>query len=113
MSPLIPPMVANLGSAALLLPILLLTGGATLSPQQLGIIAFAGVVQIALPYALFQIALRRVDAVAASLIILLEPVLNPVWVALTVDERPAPLTYAGGAALLAALVVQATAKPRE
>lgn len=67
----------------------------------------AGVVQIALPYYLFQLALRHVKAVDASLLTLLEPVLNPVWVALVVSEVPGPATYIGGVMILVALLVHA------
>jgi drug/metabolite transporter (DMT)-like permease len=41
-------------------------------------------------------------AVEASLLILLEPVLNPVWAFLFAGERPGPWALAGGAIILAA-----------
>jgi drug/metabolite transporter (DMT)-like permease len=68
--------------------------------QTLGLVAF-GVLQMAIPYALFARALRSVDAPEASLIALIEPVLNPVWVVLVTGERPAPATLVGGLFLLA------------
>lgn len=72
-----------------------------------------GAVQIAAPYLLFQLALRRVSAVDASLVILLEPVLNPVWVWLAVGESPERSTLWGGVAILAAMVVEATKGRRD
>jgi drug/metabolite transporter (DMT)-like permease len=42
----------------------------------------------------------------ASLIVLIEPVLNPIWVALTVGEVPSATTMLGGALIVASLAVR-------
>jgi drug/metabolite transporter (DMT)-like permease len=102
----------NAGAALILLPICLATGVVRVQPWQLGLVAATGVVQLAIPYVLFQHALRRVRPVDASLLILLEPVLNPVWVALATSERPDGFTLAGGLAILVAMVVEAV-KPAQ
>jgi drug/metabolite transporter (DMT)-like permease len=70
------------------------------APQTLVLIGF-GVIQMAIPYALFARGLRDVGAPEAGLIALLEPVLNPVWVFLVTGERPTAATLAGGSFLLA------------
>jgi drug/metabolite transporter (DMT)-like permease len=70
------------------------------------LLAAMGIVQIALPYALFTWALQRVHGPEASLLTLVEPVLNPVWVALFAGEIPSPATAAGGALILLALVLR-------
>ena len=75
--------------------------------RQMAIVTVTGVIQLAIPYALFQMALKRVEPVDASLLILLEPVLNPIWVALVFPERPDWPTVVGGAAILAAMVIEA------
>jgi drug/metabolite transporter (DMT)-like permease len=80
-------------------------------PWQLGLVAATGVVQLAIPYVLFQLALRRVRPVDASLLILLEPVLNPLWVALATSERPDAFTVAGGLAILVAMIIEAVKPP--
>lgn len=67
-----------------------------------------GVVQIAIPYALFAWALQRVPGPEASLLTLIEPVLNPVWVALFVGEAPSSATVTGGMLILAALLLRYT-----
>jgi DME family drug/metabolite transporter len=67
--------------------------------QAVGLIAF-GVLQMAVPYALFARGLRQVGAPEAGLIALLEPVLSPLWVFLLHGERPAPASLAGGLLLL-------------
>lgn len=69
----------------------------------LAVTAAMGVLQIAAPYVLFSFGLRWVSAVEAGLFALLEPVLNPVWVALFFGELPTPATVVGGACLLGAL----------
>lgn len=75
-------------------------------------LAFAlvlGVVQMGVSYLLFVWALRRVSAVEASLLGMLEPVLNPLWAFFGLGERPAPLALVGGALVLAALASRALA----
>jgi drug/metabolite transporter (DMT)-like permease len=103
----------NAGAALILLPICLTTGVLKVQPWQLGLVAATGAVQLAIPYVLFQLALRRVRPVDASLLILLEPVLNPVWVALATSERPDAFTVAGGLAILVAMVVEAVKPAKE
>ncbi len=98
----------NLGCTLLLLPVCWRLGVLHLETWRLLLVLATGVVQLALPYVLFQLALRRVGPVEASLLILLEPVLNPVWVWLAVGERPDAATFVGGAAILTAMVLEAT-----
>ncbi len=92
--------IAGLAS---LLPALVLPGPAVTGTDA-GIVLFLGVFQLALSYALFQRGLRRTPAIEASLLILLEPVLNPVWTFLLAGERPGPWALAGGAVILLATV---------
>jgi drug/metabolite transporter (DMT)-like permease len=77
-----------------------------LTSAQLGIVAVMGAVQLGLPYFLFSKGLQTVPLQEASLIALIEPVLNPLWVALTVGEIPSLATLAGGGLIVAALVVR-------
>lgn len=94
--------VNNLGGA-IALAIGTFAWGASLSTPDLGqaatLLAF-GVIQMAIPYALFARGLRDIGAPEAGLISLLEPILNPVWVFLLMGEQPATATYVGGAFVL-------------
>jgi DME family drug/metabolite transporter len=72
------------------------------TPTDLGLLLFLGVFQLALAYVFFARGLRGVTAVEASLLMLLEPVLSPIWAYLAVGERPGPWALAGGAIVLAA-----------
>jgi drug/metabolite transporter (DMT)-like permease len=80
--------------------------------QTFALIAF-GVVQMAIPYALFARGLREVGAPEAGLIALLEPVLNPIWVVLATGERPAAATLVGGLFLLSGVACRFAPSPRK
>ncbi|SET56328.1 Threonine/homoserine efflux transporter RhtA [Stigmatella erecta] len=67
-----------------------------------GLLAFLGIFQLGLGYAFFQRGLRDVPAVEASLLVLLEPVLNPVWAFIFAGEQPGPWALVGGAIILLA-----------
>ena len=90
----------NLLAAALTAPLWL--AGPTPTPLDLGLVAYLGVFQLGLAYLCFTIGLRGTPAVEASLLVLLEPVLNPVWTYLFAGERPGPWAMAGGALVLVA-----------
>ena len=65
-------------------------------------IVFLGLVQIALAYAVLTRGMSRVPVLEASLLLLVEPVLNPVWAFAVHGEVPAPWAIAGAAIILAA-----------
>jgi drug/metabolite transporter (DMT)-like permease len=94
----------NLGGALALGAWMLATGVPPPRPDAGMLIALFGfgVIQMAIPYALFARGLREVGASKAGLIGLLEPVLNPLWVALFTPyhEMPATATVIGGLFLL-------------
>lgn len=77
--------------------------------RDLALTLFLGVFQLALAYVCFARGLAGVPAVEASLLILLEPVLNPLWTFLVAGERPGPWALAGGAIVLAATAWRALA----
>jgi drug/metabolite transporter (DMT)-like permease len=94
----------NLVCAVLVLPFV--KAPFALSSDQLLIVAIMGSVQLGLPYFLFSRGLRTIPLQEAALIALIEPVLNPVWVALIVGEIPSFATLTGGALILTALAVR-------
>jgi len=75
------------------------------------LLSFLGAVQIALAYALLSRGLRRVPAFEASLLLLAEPALNPLWSWLVHGEVPGALALAGGALILGATVAKAASAP--
>jgi drug/metabolite transporter (DMT)-like permease len=61
-----------------------------------------GVVQIGLAYVLLTLAMRHIPALEASVLLLLEPALNPLWSWMVHGERPGPWSVLGGVTILAA-----------
>jgi len=117
LSPIPPASVhlwANAGTAAIAL-----SAAAALhvpfprTAPDLGLLALMGVGQLALAYHFFMRGLARTRAVEASIIVLLEPILNPVWVYLVVREVPTPRVIVGCALIGVALVAFALAPARE
>jgi drug/metabolite transporter (DMT)-like permease len=74
----------------------------TSRPGDWMLLGYLGVFQIGLAYAFLIKGLRHVPAIEASLLLLIEPVLNPVWAWAFQDETPGPRTIAGGAVILMA-----------
>lgn len=67
-------------------------------------VGYLGVVQVGLAYVFLGRGLRLVPAFEASLLLLLEPVINPVLTWLVHGERPSALAALGGLVLIAVLV---------
>ena len=65
------------------------------------LLAYLGVFQVGLAYVCLARGLRAVRALEASLLLLVEPALNPIWSWLAHGERPAALALAGGGLILA------------
>lgn len=104
-------LVNNAGAALLMLPLCAAAGVLDATPRQYAIVGFIGVVQLGIPYVLFQLALRHVHPIEASLLVLIEPALNPVWVAMLTPERPDLATIVGGCAIVVAMAIEAM-RPR-
>lgn len=75
-------------------------------------LAFLGVVQIGFAYLLFGFGVAHVQALEASLIGMLEPVLNPVWVFIFLGETPGWWAVLGGAIIVAAVTVRTVLSER-
>ncbi len=74
-------------------------------PRDAAVLAYLGIFQVGLAYVCLTRGLRRVPAFEASIILLVEPVLNPIWAWLIHGERPSHWALAGGAIILSATVV--------
>ena len=96
--------ICNLACWLILLPFV--GSQLALSLNESLILAVMGVVQLGMPYWLFSKSLQKVTVQEASLIALIEPVLNPIWVALAVGEVPSRATLIGGALIVVGLAVR-------
>ena len=97
--------VGNLLAAALALPF---AGdlAAVWAPKAMATLLWLGIVQMGLAYMLFLRGLRTMPAAAASLLAMLEPVFNPLWVWLGTGETPGPWSLAGGGVVLGTLAAR-------
>lgn len=69
-------------------------------------IIFMGIFQLGLSYTIYAIAIKKVTALEAVLIPIIEPILNPIIVMLTLKEIPGRWSIAGGAIVLAAVTIK-------
>ena len=91
----------NLVCCLILLP--LVGSELSLTLKEGWIVAVMGVVQLGIPYWLFSKGLEQISVQEASLIVLIEPVLNPLWVGLIVGELPSGATLIGGLCIVGSL----------
>lgn len=104
-SPLSAVVAGNLLAFLIALPKALPVGEA--APGDWWLVAYLGVFQIGLAYVFLVRGVRGVPALETSLVLLVEPALNPVWSWWVHGERPAGLALAGGALILAATAARA------
>jgi drug/metabolite transporter (DMT)-like permease len=71
------------------------------------LLAYLGVVQIGFAYVFLTSGVRHVPALEASLLLLLEPALNPLWAFLVHGERPGAWSIGGGAIVMASTAARA------
>lgn len=102
--------VANAVLALVLIPWV----GIPLHAQALdwGITVYMGVFQLGSSFILVSLGLRRVTALESALILLLEPVLNPLWVWYFHREHPGAISLLGGGIILATTTWRTLARTR-
>jgi drug/metabolite transporter (DMT)-like permease len=74
--------------------------GQTIGAQNLIGIFLLGTFQLGLSYIFYSAAIKHLTAMEAILIMVLEPILNPLWVFLLNGERPGALSLLGGGIVL-------------
>ena len=104
-------LLGHLLTAAVGIPFLFFTPN-RLDGAAVGILAILGVVQLGVPYILFGLASEHCPPLACSLIAAVEPLLNPVWVALFDGEKPGALSLLGGAVVVLAITAWCAWKDR-
>jgi drug/metabolite transporter, DME family len=82
-------------------------------PMDWVILGYLGFFQIAIAYLFLLRGLEKVRAFEASLLLLLEPVLNPLWAWLVHGERPGVGSLAGGGVIILATLVKSWVDARE
>ncbi len=69
-----------------------------------------GVFQIGMPAVLLSIGIEKVPALSSVIITMIEPMMNPVWVALFAGEIPSASSVFGGLVILACIVAHVALK---
>jgi len=101
----VPAIVAgNVIAFGAALPFALPLSGAT--PTDWLVIGYLGVFQIGVAYLLVSSGLRRVTAIEASILLLVEPALNPFFAWLVHGEKPSGFAVAGGLVILGATTLR-------
>ena len=109
-SALAPVALGNILAFVLALPMAL--PATSVRPSDVAVILYLGVGQIGLAYFLLARAIRFVPAFEATVVLLLEPVMNPVWAWLVHHETPGAWALAGGAVIVSAAAANSWAQAR-
>lgn len=80
------------------------------STKSLAGLVLLGVFQMGIPSILYGRGVAGVSAISTALITMIEPVLNPFWVALFIHEYPTPHALLGGAIILACVTARTVFK---
>lgn len=67
-------------------------------------VIFLGIIQVGLAYVFFSVGIKNTPALTACLITAMEPVLNPLWVALATGEMPGLFAAAGGIVIFVTVI---------
>lgn len=76
-------------------------------------VVILGIFQLGIPYVLYAIASKNCPPLACSLIGMLEPLFNPVWVALFIGEMPGTFALVGGVIIIAVVTWWCISENRE
>lgn len=95
-------LLGHIFCAAVGLPFALFTAN-TFDARGVGVLALLGVVQLGIPYILYALATERCSVISCVVIAALEPILNPILVAIFLGERPGALAICAGVFLVAVI----------
>lgn len=74
-------------------------------PREVMSVAVMGIVQLGVPYVFYTKASKVCSALSCSLIGMLEPILNPVWVAIFAHEVPGIYAFIGAVVILSTVTI--------
>ena len=109
-SPLAAAVLGNVFAAVICLPFL--RSPTLIAAPDWAALVYLGVFQVALAYVFLTRGVGQLPALDASLLLLVEPGLNPVWAWIAHGERPSALALGGGALILGATAVKAWSDAR-
>jgi drug/metabolite transporter (DMT)-like permease len=110
-SPTETALLGNLITAAIGLPFIIF-GDPPVNVREISIILFLSIFQLGIPFIVLTLAVKQLRAIEVILIQTLEPILNPIWVFLFIDERPSPSALVGAAIVTTAVTLHAITTSR-
>lgn len=104
-STLQPILVGNILTALIALPIVTMQVGSQALPTGTNwhYLGFLGFIQLGFGYLFFAKGTKLVSAIEASLVPIIEPILNPIWVAIFYNEYPSLISVIGGLVVIFAV----------
>jgi len=87
------------------LPIGLATTETVITIQEILLILILGVIQLGIPYVIYALAASKISPLSCSLIGMIEPLLNPIWVAIFYGEIPGIFALIGGIIVIVSVIV--------
>ena len=105
-------MIAQLITAAFGLPFVFLMDGGVPDTQSIVFLLLLGFFQMGIPNIMYAIGIKKVTALSASLITMIEPLMNPIWVFIFVHEIPTAKCIAGGIIILGFILLREVAGRR-
>ena len=96
-------LLAHIICAVIGLPFIIMFPPAVTVPSIFALL-YMGVLQIGLASLLFAYGIKRIKAIHAMLIMVAEPIFNPIWVFAVTRETPSLVALAGGAIIILAVV---------
>lgn len=99
-------MLAQLIVASFGLPFVFIKENGIPDIKSLTFLLLLGVFQMGIPNILYSIGIKKVTALSASIITMIEPLMNPVWVFIFVHELPGWKCLLGGAIILAFILLR-------
>ncbi len=93
----------NIMTAVISVPFMFLSIPDTKSLVGIGLL---GIFQLGISYIFYSMAIKNVSALEAVLIPVIEPVLNPIWVALVLHEIPGVYSLVGGGFVLVVITLR-------
>jgi drug/metabolite transporter (DMT)-like permease len=106
-------MIAQIITAAFGLIFVFTTNNGIPDKQSLLFLVLLGIVQMGIPNVAYTIGIKKVRALSASLITMLEPLMNPVWVFLFVHEVPSVFSIIGGIIILGCILLREIVNKRQ
>ncbi len=76
------------------------------------IVGYLGVFQIGIAYILLLAAVRHLSAIEVAIMLMIEPVINPIWAWMLHGERPGPGALVGGAIIVVATLLKTVVDAR-